>query len=308
MRIEIYFVLAIIILNKDATSVSGKSIMANDAAIERQFEDYMNCSRVNSSNECLESTGRKRKGKPGNSGGNNVVLLASPGQSSNGVFEHHPGYEYIEVDDFEDQGGKRRRRRGKKNKRKKGKKGFIKKMKPFAYGVGGLKLLFDHFLLKKLFFLSVFNFFLSKVSFILATLVALKQFFHNPSGHSRAESHKVEVLAIPVKKHKSKFKESHFFDESKIVPITFQSELETPETTPAYFTYPSHGGFISSEEEAFNDLINDNNKEIMAVNDEVDFMKKNNDFDRKSDTIFSANDNHHDEKSYYLNHVHSPFV
>jgi hypothetical protein len=231
------------------------------------------------------------------------LLASSPGHSS---FEH-PGYQYIEVQEFDDQGGKKGKRKGKKNKRKKNKKGILKKMKPFAYGVGGLKLLFDHFLLKKLFALSVFNFFLSKVSFILATLVALKQFFHNPGGHSRAESSKLELLAIPVKKHKSKYKESHFFDESKVVPITYPSDMEllnTPETTPAYFTYPSHNnGFISSEEEAFNDLFNDNNKEVSAVNDEVDFMKKNT-FDR-SDTIYNANK---DEKSYYLNHVHSPFV
>jgi hypothetical protein len=227
------------------------------------------------------------------------VLVSSPGQTSHGT------YHYVDVEEYEDEGGKKGRK-GKKKGRKKNKGSKImKKMRPLAYGLGGLKLLFDHFLLKKLVFLSVYNFFVGKVAFILASLVALKQFFYTPNVHSRAENQKLEVFAIPVKKHKSKYKDPFLFDESKVSPVTypnFDELMNTPDTTPAYFTYP-HSGFISSEEEAFNDLMNDNNREINAVNDEVDFMKKNQ-FER-SDTLYSGN---HNEKSYYLNHVHSPFV
>lgn len=182
-------------------------------------------------------------------------------------------------------------------------------MKPLLYGIGGLKLLFDHFLLKKLAFVSLFTFILSKISFILATLVALKQFFQTPAPHQRAESHKVEVIHIPIGKHKPKHTEIDF-GESKLVPLTFSTDLLNPETTPTYFTYSSHNDFISSEEnynsnfmthtDSNDDNDDDDNNKIFRVNNIHDKDLMNDDFDRS--------DKYYNEKSYYKNHVHSPFV
>lgn len=166
-------------------------------------------------------------------------------------------------------------------------------------GVAALKMILDHFLLKKLAFFSFFTFMLSKISFILATLVALKQFFHNSGGHSRAESNKLEVIHIPIKKFKNNHP-SEEWDESKIVPMTFSGNSHgSPSSTASpYFTYPSHDSFISSEE---------NDDFVPKVNGAGEFNFDNSgsaiddDFDR-SDKLKE------DEKSYYINHVHSPFV
>lgn len=169
------------------------------------------------------------------------------------------------------------------------------------YGLGGLKLLFDHFLLKKLAFVSFFTFILSKISFILATLVALKQFFHTPIPHQRAESHKVEVIHIPIKKYRPKHMDE-VFDESKLIPVTYDSLI--PDTTPTYFTFPNQNEFISSEEN-FADTwsgIRDNDNENRILNasndDNADLLTD--EFDRS--------DKYHDEKNFYINHVNSPFV
>lgn len=171
------------------------------------------------------------------------------------------------------------------------------------YGMGGLKLILDHFLLKKLAFFSFFSFILSKISFILATLVALKQFFHNSGGHSRAENNKLEVIHIPIKKFVKKHP-SEDWDESKIIPITFSSNSHRPSSSSTtempYFTFPSHDPYISSEE-------NFNDEFVPKVNGAGEFNFDStgtafgDEFDRSDKVNF-------DEKSYYINHVHSPFV
>ncbi|KAL7019415.1 hypothetical protein ACKWTF_011115 [Chironomus riparius] len=177
-------------------------------------------------------------------------------------------------------------------------------MKPMMYGLGGLKLLLDHFLLKKLAFVTFFTFILSKISFILATLVALKQFFHTPIPHQRAESHKVEVIHIPIKKYRPKHMDE-VFDESKFIPVTYDSLI--PDTTPSYFTFQNQNDFISSEENFRGSYLsrdrnrdNDNENEILSASNDDNEDLLTDEFDRS--------DKHHDEKKFYINHVHSPFV
>jgi hypothetical protein len=96
MRVEVYFVLGFLIFHEDARTVCGKSIVATDPSVEKEFSEYLECSRVNGSSECLESTGalddgeddvipsdfyipfagRKRKGGSGG-GGNNVNIICA---------------------------------------------------------------------------------------------------------------------------------------------------------------------------------------------------------------------------------------
>jgi len=177
---------------------------------------------------------------------------------------------------------------------------MYKKIKPMMLGLGGLKLLFDHFLLKKLAFVSLFTFILSKISFILASLVALKQFFHTPVPHQRAESHNVEVIHIPIKKYRPKHADEAF-DESKLIPVTYDSLIL--DTTPSYFTFPNQNEFISSEENFAGSYMtrdSDNENQILSAS--------NDDNDDLLTDEFDRSDKYHDEKNFYINHVHSPFV
>lgn len=173
-------------------------------------------------------------------------------------------------------------------------------MQPLLYGMGGMKLLFDHFLLKKLAFVSLFTFILSKISFILATLVALKQFFHTPTGHARAEKEKIEVIHIPIQKYKPKHKDFDF-DESKVIPVTFSPDSLIPDSTPPYFSFDHD--FISSDEtfsDSFMTQPNDNgSNDKFSSNDAVSDLLTDN---------FDRSDRNYNEKNYYINHVHSPFV
>lgn len=70
-------------------------------------------------------------------------------------------------------------------------------------GIGTLKLILYHFFVKKMAMLSFFSFILSKISFLTSTLIALKQFFSHGTHNDRSESHKLEVVHIPIKKFQS---------------------------------------------------------------------------------------------------------
>lgn len=61
MRIKVYFALGILSFYKDVGIVCGKSVVASDPSIQRDFETYMNCSRVMASSDCLEITGAIEK-------------------------------------------------------------------------------------------------------------------------------------------------------------------------------------------------------------------------------------------------------
>jgi hypothetical protein len=227
-----------------------------------------------------------------------VVIIGS------GEHGEHDGEYYIEVDDDDDHGHKKKKRKGKgkKNKKNKGSKKIYKHAKSAMYGVIAMKMLFDHFILKKLAFITFFTFLLSKISFILASLVALKQFFHTPNGHQRAESHKVEIIQIPIKKFKPPQKE-YDFDESKFVPVTFPPELMKQPTRLPYFTYATNQNDFISSEEGF-----DNHFRTKFTNDDVKFSNDDDDDEDENGVTDRMDEKTHNEKSYYKNHVHSPFV
>lgn len=220
-------------------------------------------------------------------------MVVGGGGGGHAPVGHDHSLGFVEVyEDDDDNYSNKKGRKGKKRKKNKGSKKIYKHIRPIMYGVAGLKLIMDHFLLKKLAFFSFFSFMLSKIAFILSTLVALKQFFHNSGGHSRAESNKLEVIHIPIKKFTKKSPYDADWDESKIIPITYSSDSlksDKPTTSSPYFTYPSHESFISSEE-----LLGDEFVPKVSGAGEYNFDNDGNVFDR-SDKI-------------EVNHVHSPFV
>jgi hypothetical protein len=109
---------------------------------------------------------------------------------------------YVVADNDFDYGGYNEGYSGKKSKKKyrKQKKKGRKKMKHIAMGVFGLKMLYYHFLMKKMFALSLFSAILSKISILLSSLVAIKQLFQ--PNHQEKQESKVEVVHIPI--HHSK--------------------------------------------------------------------------------------------------------
>lgn len=181
-------------------------------------------------------------------------------------------------------------------------------MGPVLAVLAGLKLLAYHLLMKKMALVTFFSFLLSKISFILASLVALKQFFQSPTHHrSQTDSNKLEVVHIPINHHREhKYKEKDaYYDESQFVPVTSQPET-VYDTTPFYNNFPYRGNapetFTSSEEDFngnFDGKFDDNLNELYNKH-----YNKNNfaddSFDDRKDAV--------NEKNFYKNHVHSPFV
>ena len=271
--------------------------------------------------------------------------------------DSHPGdlggfaiEEYYEEE--EDYDGGHKQKRGKKGRKKgKGKKKIFKKMKPFIIGLAGLKLVLSHLLLKKFALLSILSFLLSKVSFILATLVALKQFFHAPTQHRSTDSNKLEVVHIPIRKlrrNKHKEKDYESYDESRFIPVTYAPET-VYDTTPFFSDFPrgqqTTETFTSSEEDLsakfeddFNGKFKENSngkysedfgeefdgnvgetydgKDLASYDDKEFGQKKFKESDNsiynehfKNKFAFERSDvDVYDEKNYYKNHVHSPFV
>lgn len=168
-------------------------------------------------------------------------------------------------------------------------------------------MLMYHLLLKKMAIFSFLSFILSKISFVLASLVALKQFFHTPTHHRSADNNKLEVVHIPIRKFNKKKKESDWIydEESQFIPVTYSPDavFNTTPYPPFYYNIPQ----------------DDNEPETFESDDE----NVEGNFDGKFNGKFSENDiyNKHfrnrlaydrsdgyTEKSYYKNHVHSPFV
>lgn len=182
----------------------------------------------------------------------------------------------------------------------------FKKMAPIMFGLGGMKLLLYHLVMKKMAFFTFLSFVLSKISFILASLVALKQFFHTPTQHRASDSSKLEVVHIPIRKlrqNKQKEKDS-YYDESQFIPVTFQ-----PETTPFYYDFPyakHRPETFTSSEEDFDSNLDGKFNENLNVN-EIYNEHFNTDFSDKSSSSLDRFDTHN-QKSYYKNHVHSPFL
>lgn len=187
-------------------------------------------------------------------------------------------------------------------------------MTPILVGLVGLKMVLSHLLLKKMAIATLISFLLSKVSFILASLVALKQFFHTPQSHRSNDSNKLEVVHIPIRNHRHTKENDNYYDESKFIPITFKPDSDAFGTTEFDFDFPYSGSnpdtetFSSSNEEGLNgggsltaESFNEGN-----INDDE---KLNDIYNEHFDDGQNAMDRSdvYRQKTYYKNHVHSPF-
>jgi hypothetical protein len=168
--------------------------------------------------------------------------------------DHDDHVIYYNEDEGIDGGGhtKKKGRRGKKGRKKN--KIHYKKAKPYIYAFAGMKLLLYHLLLKKFAFFSMASFFLSKISFILASLVALKQFFNTPTHHRSSDSNKVEVVHIPIRKEKKshKYHQDDDWEESRFIPITFAPDGSVYDTTALPYINYNYGN-IQQNQQDFND-------------------------------------------------------
>jgi hypothetical protein len=127
-------------------------------------------------------------------------------------------HDFEEVEYIVSSGGKgkgKKRGRGKRKKNK-GHKKLKKYGKKAMYGLGAMKLIFDHFLLKKILFLAISSFILSKTSFLISALLALKHYL-SMSHHSSEKSseNKLQVVHIPVRSSKHRYSD-YITDESKM--------------------------------------------------------------------------------------------
>jgi hypothetical protein len=164
-------------------------------------------------------------------------------------------------------------------------------------------------LMKKMAIFSLMSFILSKISFVLASLVALKQFFQPPAHHRSADTNKLEVVHIPIRKvTKKKKPESDwvFEEESQFIPVTYSPDgtFDTTPYPPFYYNYPKNGKetetFDYDEENGYGNYegkFNGKLSENEIYNEH--FKDSLSPFDRLDDFT---------EKNYYKTHVHSPFV
>lgn len=194
----------------------------------------------------------------------------------------------------------RKKKGSRKKGRKKNKVGKIhyKKLQPYIYAFIGMKLLLYKLLLKKFALLSVASFFMSKISFVLASLVALKQFFNQPSHHRSSDSNKLEVVHIPIRKEKKthKYYPENDWEESRFVPITFAPD-QIYDTTP-YYNYN-----INNQQDFHNDSaededdVNRNTNEIYPDNHQKPYQ-----------TYQSYDSKNSNNKNFYQNRANAGFL
>lgn len=147
-----------------------------------------------------------RKKRKGNKGQGEQIQIVNVNEDSHDDSEGYgESYEVIH------ESKKGRKKRGKKRKKggykKGGKKKYMKHITPIAICVIALKMIFQHFVIKKIAVLSALSFLLSKTAFVLSTLLALKQLFY--SGHQEKSDNngKLEVVHIPIRKKHPDFHE-----------------------------------------------------------------------------------------------------
>lgn len=105
-------------------------------------------------------------------------------------------------------GGKKKGQKHQKyQKKKKGEHKYMKHITPISLCVLALKLMFQHFIIKKLAIVTSISFLMSKASFLLSSLLAVKQLFHG--GHQEKSDNgnggKLEVVHIPIRKKQPEF-------------------------------------------------------------------------------------------------------
>uniref|UniRef100_A0A336MTZ3 CSON005711 protein n=1 Tax=Culicoides sonorensis TaxID=179676 RepID=A0A336MTZ3_CULSO len=180
-------------------------------------------------NDYLIETGRKKK-KGGNSNTNNIEIVSGGGD--HGGYEHGDDVSY-EMVHFKQKGKKQKMKKGKKRK---GYTKYVKSMTPIGLCILALKMLLQHFFIKKLAVFALGSFLLSKTSFILSTLLALKQLFHS-NGHEKSDSGgKLEVVHIPIRKKHPDFHDRDNVETIKYIPITYPADIYD-QTTPHFIDY-----------------------------------------------------------------------
>ena len=198
--------------------------------------------------------GRKKGG--GSNSNQNVAI--STGGGGGGGSVHFPSYVYEgydEDDDDDDSGGggggkgkrKRKNKRQKRKNKRKGNKKWVKHIMPAGIGIMALKCLLLHFIIKKLALATAFSLLLGKASFVLSSVIALKQLFAHHTGKS--ESSKLEVVHIPIKHniHKKNHEtsppnESYHDNSGKFIPLTYAGDDNYYADSQNYAVYeePDH--------------------------------------------------------------------
>lgn len=168
-------------------------------------------------------------------------------------------------------------------------------------------MLMYHLLLKKMALFSFLSFVLSKISFVLASLVALKQFFHTPmQSHRSADSHKLEVVHIPIRKKK---KDSDWeFEESQFIPVSYSPDTEISTSYPPFYNFRDSDNepeTFAESDEKFEDSFDE--KFMEKFNEKYNKNEIYNEHFKDDLPNFDRSDGH-TEKNYYKNHVRSPFV
>lgn len=210
-----------------------------------------------------------RKKKKGNKGGSSTNIHLSTASEGHGHYDGHSDSGSYEVVEYVS-GGKKKGKKGKRKGGKKGQKGYkkyMKKMTPIALCILALKMLLQHFFLKKIALLSTLSFLLSKTSFILSSLLALKQMFHSGHQEKSDSGSKLEVVHIPIRKKHPDFHERDAEKNPNYIPLNEFSRYQHEATTPDYLS--SFDNFQEQQNYESENHLNQLNT-ILQPNNEID--------------------------------------
>lgn len=145
-------------------------------------------------------------------------LLINFKVSGGGGHEHSDevSYEIVETLGGKKHGGKMH----KKKKHKKGYKKYMKNATPIILCIIALKMLLQHFIIKKLAALSILSTLLSKASFLLSSLLALKQMMSSGHHEKSDSGGKLEVVHIPIRKKHPDFHDRDT-EKPKYIPLNY---------------------------------------------------------------------------------------
>uniref|UniRef100_A0A336MXJ7 CSON005814 protein n=1 Tax=Culicoides sonorensis TaxID=179676 RepID=A0A336MXJ7_CULSO len=239
---KIIILLIVIIHNTNAYIYNNTFKNKNSDIVITSKDNADKIQKYKMENDYLIETGRKKK-KGGNSNTNNIEIVSGGGD--HGGYEHGDDVSY-EMVHFKQKGKKQKMKKGKKRK---GYTKYVKSMTPIGLCILALKMLLQHFFIKKLAVFALGSFLLSKTSFILSTLLALKQLFHS-NGHEKSDSGgKLEVVHIPIRKKHPDFHDRDNVETIKYIPITYPADIYD-QTTPhfidyQYPNYENHGTLVT---------------------------------------------------------------
>ncbi|CRK87112.1 CLUMA_CG000929, isoform A [Clunio marinus] len=233
MKLRLIVTLGILTLFQDLSKVDTKSVhyeVVEDKPEREQTQNHNNSSIIINENEET-----KEEEKFINSENNGINMTESSYRSTD---DNNYDIDYVGEDE------------DKYSRKKKYKKHHAKKYGPLLLALAGMKMVLYHLFLKKIAMLSVISFVLSKASFVLASLIAIKQYLNSSSQHRSSDSTKVEFVHIPLKKWR-KPKDDEFYEESRFIPITYAPETAF-DTTPFFYDFPYNANnpdsFTNSDE------------------------------------------------------------